>query len=188
MRVVGGKWKSRKINQLLKNDHYSIIRPTTDRIRENIFNIIQNLDVKDQIEGANVLDIFCGTGAMGIEALSRGASFCQFIDNSPISSQITLNNIKNLRCENETNFLLTNVLEIGGYGLKKGDVVFMDPPYKKRISEVVIQRLLQKSVRLRQFNHHSASCCALIPKSIFPTSIKKKNENTFSRHLSLIHI
>ena len=52
MRVVGGKWKSRKINQLLKNDHYSIIRPTTDRIRENIFNIIQNLDVKDQIEGA----------------------------------------------------------------------------------------------------------------------------------------
>ena len=42
MRVVGGKWKSRKINQLLKNDHYSIIRPTTDRIRENIFNIIQN--------------------------------------------------------------------------------------------------------------------------------------------------
>ena len=91
MRVVGGKWKSRKINQLLKNDHYSIIRPTTDRIRENIFNIIQNLDVKHQIEGANVLDIFCGTGAMGIEALSRGASFCQFIDNSPISSQITLN-------------------------------------------------------------------------------------------------
>ena len=69
MRVVGGKWKSRKINQLLKNDHYSIIRPTTDRIRENIFNIIQNLDVKDQIEGANVLDIFCGTGAMGIEAI-----------------------------------------------------------------------------------------------------------------------
>ena len=143
MRVVGGKWKSRKINQLLKNDHYSIIRPTTDRIRENIFNIIQNLDVKDQIEGASVLDIFCGTGAMGIEALSRGASFCQFIDNSPISSQITLNNIKNLRCENETNFLLTNVLEIGDYGLKKSDVVFMDPPYKKRISEVVIQRLLQ---------------------------------------------
>ena len=113
MRVVGGKWKSRKINQLLKNDHYSIIRPTTDRIRENIFNIIQNLDVKHQIEGANVLDIFCGTGAMGIEALSRGASFCQFIDNSPISSQVTLNNIKNLCCENETNFLLTNVLEIG---------------------------------------------------------------------------
>ena len=143
MRVVGGKWKSRKINQLLKNNHYSIIRPTTDRIKENIFNIIQNVDVKNQIEGAYVLDIFCGTGAMGIEALSRGASFCQFIDNSPISSQVTLNNIKNLRCENETNFLFTNVLEIGDYELKKSDVVFMDPPYKKRISEVVIQRLLQ---------------------------------------------
>ena len=143
MRVVGGKWKSRKINKLLKKNHYSVIRPTTDRIRENICNIIQNLDVKNQIEGANVLDIFCGTGAMGIEALSRGASFCQFIDNSPISSQVTLNNIKNFHCENETNFLLTNVLEIGDYGLKKSDVVFMDPPYKKRISEVVIQRLLQ---------------------------------------------
>ena len=48
-----------------------------------------------------------------------------------------------MSCENETNFLLTNVLEIGDYGLKKNNVVFMDPPYKKRISEVVIQRLLQ---------------------------------------------
>ena len=101
------------------------------------------MDVKNHIEGANVLDIFCGTGAMGIEALSRGASFCQFIDNSPISSQITLNNIKNLSCENESNFLFTNVLKIGDHGLKKSDVVFMDPPYKKEIAEVTIKRLLQ---------------------------------------------
>ena len=100
MRIIGGNFRNKKIN-FTKNIK---TRPLKDSVRENIFNIIQNLDVKDQIEGANVLDIFCGTGAMGIEALSRGASFCQFIDNSPISSQITLNNIKNFRCEQRTNF------------------------------------------------------------------------------------
>ena len=134
IRVIGGKWKGKKISFRLDSN----LRPTTDRAKETVFNWLG----KD-LSGYSCLDLFAGTGAMGIEALSRGASFCQFIDNSPISSQITLNNIKNLRCENETNFLLTNVLEIGGYGLKKSDVVFMDPPYKKRISEVVIQRLLQ---------------------------------------------
>ena len=94
MRVIGGKWKSRKINRLFKPSHNKIIRPTSDRVKENIFNILESLDIGNPIVGAKVLDIFCGTGAMGIEAISRGANFCHFIDKSLISRQITLENIK----------------------------------------------------------------------------------------------
>ena len=79
MRVIGGKWKSRKINGQFKKSY-------------------------NKIYGSKVLDVFCGTGAMGIEAISRGATFCHFIDKSLISRQITLQNIHNLSCEKETQF------------------------------------------------------------------------------------
>ena len=141
MRVIGGKWKSRKINEHFKKSHNKFIRPTSDRVRENIFNILENLDIGNSIFGAKVLDVFCGTGAMGIEAISRGATFCHFIDKSLISKQITLQNIHNLSCEKETKFSLKNVLEIGVCNHETADVIFLDPPYKKNIAEVSILRL-----------------------------------------------
>ena len=141
MRVIGGKWKSRKINEHFKKSYNKFIRPTSDRVRENIFNILENLDIGNSIFGAKVLDVFCGTGAMGIEAISRGAAFCCFIDKSLISRQITLQNIHNLSCEKETKFSLKNVLEIGVCNHETADVIFLDPPYKKNIAEVSILRL-----------------------------------------------
>ena len=143
MRVIGGKWKSRKINGHFKISHNKVIRPTSDRVKENIFNILENLNTGNPILGSKVLDVFCGTGAMGIEAISRGATFCQFIDKSLISRQITLENIHNLCCENETQFLLKNVLEIGVCDHGTSDVIFLDPPYKKNIAEVSILKLLK---------------------------------------------
>ena len=143
MRVIGGKWKSRKINGLFKVSHNKVIRPTSDRVKENIFNILENLNIGNPIFGAKVLEIFCGTGAMGIDAISRGANFCHFIDKSLISRQITLENINNLSCENETQFLLKNVLEIGVCNHGTSDVIFLDPPYKKNIAEVSILKLLK---------------------------------------------
>ena len=143
MRVIGGKWKSRKISGHFKKSPNKFIRPTSDRVRENIFNILENLDIGNSIFGAKVLDVFCGTGAMGIEAISRGAAFCCFIDKSLISRQITLENIHNLSCENETQFLLKNVLEIGVCNHGTSDVIFLDPPYKKNIAEVSILKLFK---------------------------------------------
>ena len=141
MRVIGGKWKSRKINEHFKLFHNKVIRPTSDRVKENIFNILENLNIDNKIFGSRVLDVFCGTGSMGIEAISRGATFCHFIDKSLISRQITLQNIHNLSCEKETQFSLKNVLEIGFCNHEKADVIFLDPPYKKNIAEVSILRL-----------------------------------------------
>ena len=149
MRVIGGKWKSRKINGQFKKSYNKFIRPTSDRVRENIFNILENLDIGNSILGAKVLDVFCGTGAMGIEAISRGAAFCCFIDKSLISRQITLQNIHNLSCEKETQFSLKNVLEIGVCNHETADVIFLDPPYKKNIAEVSIIRLSKLSKILK---------------------------------------
>ena len=143
MRVIGGKWKSRKINGHFKISHNKVIRPTSDRVKENIFNILENLDIGNPIFGAKVLDIFCGTGAMGIEAISRGATFCHFIDKSLISRQITLENIHNLSCEKETQFSLKNILEIGVCNHEKADVIFLDPPYKENIAELSLLKLLK---------------------------------------------
>ena len=130
MRVIGGKWKSRKINEHFKLSYNKVIRPTSDRVKENIFNILENLNIDNKIFGSRVLDVFCGTGSMGIEAISRGATFCHFIDKSLISRQITLQNIHNLSCEKETQFSLKNVLEIGVCNHETADVIFLDPPYK----------------------------------------------------------
>ena len=141
MRVIGGKWKSRKINEHFKLSYNKVIRPTSDRVKENIFNILENLNIDNNIFGSRVLDVFCGTGSMGIEAISRGATFCHFIDKSLISRQITLQNIHNLSCEKETQFSLKNVLEIGVCNHETADVIFLDPPYKKNIAEVSILRL-----------------------------------------------
>ena len=141
MRVIGGKWKSRKINGLFKMSHSKFIRPTSDRVKENIFNILENLEIGNPIFGAKVLDIFCGTGAMGIEAISRGATFCHFIDKSLISKQITQENINNLSCEKETQFSLKNVLDIGVCNHEKADVIFLDPPYKNNIVEASLLKL-----------------------------------------------
>ena len=143
MRVIGGKWKSRKINILLKVSQNSIIRPTTDRVKENIFNILENLDNGNKILGARVLDVFCGTGAMGIEAISRGASFCHFIDKALVSKIITENNIKTFSCEGQTKFSLINVLELRNYDKEKFNIVFLDPPYKKNLAEKSIENLLK---------------------------------------------
>ena len=87
MRIVGGKWRRRKLDSSFKLKNQSIIRPTSDRVKENIFNVVENLRTGNPLKGAQVLDLFCGTGAMGLEALSRGAHFCHFIDNLRILYQ-----------------------------------------------------------------------------------------------------
>jgi 16S rRNA (guanine966-N2)-methyltransferase len=78
MRIVGGEFRGRP----LAAPKTQAIRPTSDRTRESVFNVLAHR-FDDLVEGARVLDLFAGTGALGIEALSRGASFCMFIEESP---------------------------------------------------------------------------------------------------------
>ena len=123
MRIVSGKYKSRRINHVEDNK----TRPTTDKNRENIFNIIG-----PYFYGGNALDLFCGSGALGIEALSRGIDFCYFCDTSTQAVKVLNKNLKDLKI---LDFKLyqrdyKKVLKLFENEGIKLDLILLDPPYK----------------------------------------------------------
>lgn len=123
MRVISGKVRGLKLDAP-KNDD---VRPTTDRVKESLFNIINPYVLE-----AKVLDLFAGTGSLGIECLSRGASECVFVDVSKESLNIVRSNIKKARVENESKILNLDFKDaIKRLSGQKFDIIFMDPPYYK---------------------------------------------------------
>ena len=145
MRIIAGKWKSRKLESFFEQKNTSMIRPTTDRVKENIFNIIENLNMGNHLLGARVLDLFCGTGAMGLEALSRGADFCHFIDNSIQAKRMTMLNIRKLGADQNSMFTMGNILNLNHHDGIPSDIVFIDPPYGKNLCEKAISILWKYS-------------------------------------------
>ena len=117
MRVITGKCRGRKLLEPVGKD----VRPTTDQVKEALFNIIQF-----DVEGRKVLDLFAGTGQLGIEALSRGAAECVFVDSSRDSVRLVQENLR--RCG-----LTARVVQCDSLGFlrsgEKFDLVFIDPPY-----------------------------------------------------------
>ena len=135
MRVIGGKYKGRS---LLSFDGFDI-RPTSDRARESLFNILQ-FDIIEK----TFLDLFCGTGAMGIEALSRGAKRVVFNDNSKKSLSLTKANLEKLKVSED--YKLTN---FNGEDYLKSttelfDIIFLDPPYNLTNQAELIELALNK--------------------------------------------
>lgn len=121
MRVLSGKYKGKKLICTSDNS----IRPTTNRIKEFIFNILQ-----DFCEGKRVADFFCGTGNLGIESLSRGASNVVFIDSKNSSLRVLKKNLQELKIE-QSRFEIVNS-EANNFSREKGrqfDMIFMDPPF-----------------------------------------------------------
>lgn len=128
MKIIGGKFKGRVI-EMPKG-----IRPTSDKVREALFEIL-----KDRIEGANFLDLYCGSGAMGIEAFSRGAKAVTFVDNNPRCIATLKKNLSRLgimgkSCLNIYNKDGLKALEVLAASAASFDVVFLDPPYYKDIA------------------------------------------------------
>lgn len=123
MRIIGGTLKRRRLSPLRGLG----VRPTTDYLRESIFNILAG-----SVEGAVVLDLFAGTGSLGIEALSRGASSAVFIDKAPQAIKALLRNISAFSLEKRCTVVRRDILrglsflESTGHGF---DLVFVDPPY-----------------------------------------------------------
>ncbi len=120
MRIVGGKYKSRVLLEF-KGDK---IRPTADKVRESLFNILQN-----RIYGAEFLDLFCGTGAMGIEALSRGARSVTFNDNSRESITLTKTNLEKLKVDESYKTSNLDAVTYLTTTSDKFDIIYIDPPY-----------------------------------------------------------
>ena len=121
MRIVGGKYKGRALNEFSGTD----IRPTADKVRESLFNILQF-----KIYGSNFLDLFCGTGAMGIEALSRGANSVTFNDASKKSLELLKKNLAKLKVDDEYRISNYDAITLLKTTTDKFDVIYIDPPYK----------------------------------------------------------
>ncbi|WP_108813610.1 16S rRNA (guanine(966)-N(2))-methyltransferase RsmD [Loktanella sp. Alg231-35] len=127
MRIIGGIHRSTALAAVGKGDAGAHLRPTTDRVRESLFNVLQGGRFGDPITGAQVLDLFAGTGALGLEALSRGAAHVTFVDSGRVAQKLIRENIAKLRRQADTTLLGTDAAR-----LPQGsacDLVFLDPPY-----------------------------------------------------------
>jgi 16S rRNA (guanine966-N2)-methyltransferase len=137
MRVVGGRLKGRNIASPASRD----IRPTQDRLRESLFNILLHA-YDNPIEGARVLDLFAGTGALGIEAVSRGAAFTLFIDNGAEARALLRNNVEALGLGGVTKVYRRDATNPGpAHPIEPFSLVFADPPYGKGLAEKALVSL-----------------------------------------------
>ena len=141
MRIISGKHRGRKIE--LGKEAASIVRPTSDFAREAIFNIL--VHGKHGANGASfidkeVLDVFCGTGAFGLEALSRGASRVLFIDQSREAIANARYNVLKMKEEASADFLLADATRLGR-AKKTYPLVFLDPPYFGKMIEPALKSL-----------------------------------------------
>ena len=135
MRIVGGAFRGRAL--AAPNDHS--IRPTTDRTREALFNILTHR-FADRLEGARVLDLFAGTGALGLEAMSRGASHCLFIEESAQGRGLIRTNIETMGMQGRTKIFRRDATRMGEVGtILPFNLLFADPPYGKGLGEAAMQ-------------------------------------------------
>src|ERR1700686_2626118 len=137
MRVVGGRLKGRNLAAPASRD----IRPTADRLRESLFNILIHA-YEDPIADARVLDLFAGTGALGIEAVSRGAKFTLFIDNGAEARALLRNNVEALGLGGVTKVYRGDAGNLGpAHPVEPFSLVFLDPPYAKKLAEKALASL-----------------------------------------------
>ena len=141
MRIIGGEYKSRIIGMPMGVD----MRPTQDKVREAVFNIISG-----RIEGANVLDLYAGSGAYGIEALSRGAEFAVFVDNNPKCVKAIRDNIENLGIGGQAWAIVradaVKALKSLGASYGRFDLVFLDPPYHEGMARNSLRNILEYDI------------------------------------------
>ncbi|HXZ46269.1 MAG TPA: 16S rRNA (guanine(966)-N(2))-methyltransferase RsmD [Pseudolabrys sp.] len=131
MRIVGGKLRSRP----LAGPKSDAVRPTTDRLREALFNILTH-SYGDPITGARVLDLFAGTGALGIEAISRGATYVLFVDEGVEARALLRDNVEALGLGGVTRIFRRDATKLGPvHPLESFSLVFLDPPYGKGLAE-----------------------------------------------------
>jgi len=135
IRIIAGQWRGRR----LKVPHQQGLRPTTDRVRETVFNWLMH-DVRD----ANCLDMFAGTGSLGLEALSRGAAHCTFIEQSPKAVSLLKANIVTLSAP--ANVIRGDALTAVAQCQESFHLVFLDPPFHQNLLAPAINALLNKSL------------------------------------------
>lgn len=142
MRIVSGDHRGRSI----ATPDGRKTRPTSDQTRESIFNILDHADWVPPLSGAVVMDVFAGSGALGLEAISRGAEFCVFVEQHPLALAAIRKNIEHFELGDEARihrFDATKLKLAPGNRPKPFTHVFMDPPYNRKLWSPVLRRLPQ---------------------------------------------
>ena len=126
MRIIAGNMKGRKLNSPKDN----AVRPTSDKVKEAVFSMIG-----EYIDGASVIDLFAGSGNLGLEALSRGANVCYFCDNSDESIRLLKSNIELCKAGGRSRIFHGDFRKALSGIPEKADIIFLDPPYEKELLE-----------------------------------------------------
>lgn len=129
MRIVGGTHRGLQLAEVGAGDAAAHLRPTSDRVREAVFNLLTNGREGDLVRGARVLDLFAGTGALGLEALSRGAVQVTFVEDGAAGRALIRANIEKMRAMGVTRLYRRDATDLGPNRGPGFDLVFMDPPY-----------------------------------------------------------
>ena len=138
MRIISGKYKGHKLSSF-DEDH---IRPTTDRVKESVFNILAGY-----IEGARVLDLFSGTGNLGLEALSRGAATVDMVEVNPRSIAIIKKNIDKLKIEEGVRIHKADAVSfVNEYVGEAYDIILIDPPFPLKICGNVLEAISRSPI------------------------------------------
>src|SRR5476651_924334 len=137
MRIVGGRLRGR----VLKAPASRAIRPTSERLRESIFDILAHR-YPELLDGARVVDLFAGSGALGFEALSRGAAFALFVDNGAEARALLRGNVESLGLGGVTKVYRRDATSLGpAHPVEPFSLVFLDPPYRMKLADKALASL-----------------------------------------------
>jgi 16S rRNA (guanine966-N2)-methyltransferase len=138
MRIVGGRFKGRT----LAAPSHAGTRPTSDRVRESVFNILLHGLDAPPLEGAQVIDLFAGTGALGFEALSRGAAYALFVEDNADARGLIRRNVEDFGLQGVTRIFRRDATKLGPASARdRYEYAFLDPPYGKELGEAALASL-----------------------------------------------
>jgi 16S rRNA (guanine966-N2)-methyltransferase len=137
VRIIGGRARGLRLADIGDGDSGAHLRPTSDRVREAIFNLLVNGGYGDPVTGARVLDLFAGTGAMGLEAMSRGAILAVLVDDGAVARGLIRRNVELMRAGDAVTVLRRDATRLGA-AAGAFDLVFLDPPYGKGLGEAAL--------------------------------------------------
>jgi len=142
MRIIAGRLRGKKLAEVGAGDATAHLRPTTDRVRESLFNLIASGKHGDPITGARVLDLFAGTGALGLEALSRGAAHVTFVDDGAVAQKLLRENVALCAAQSASQILRRDATALGPVRGAPFDLLFLDPPYGATLGERALAEAL----------------------------------------------
>ncbi|WP_424831859.1 16S rRNA (guanine(966)-N(2))-methyltransferase RsmD [Ruegeria sp.] len=135
MRIIAGEFRGRTLASVGKGDAGAHLRPTTDRVRESLFNVLTH---QVDFDGLRVLDLFAGTGALGLEALSRGAAHVTFVDDGRVAQGLIRKNIDLTRSADRTDLIRRDATRLPENTGAPYDLIFLDPPYGKALGQKAV--------------------------------------------------